>query len=76
MLLAVDAGRGIAEVTDYMAATLPRLIRVLPEVTGPTFDLYFIYPSDLRRSKRVAAFREFLTAETEPLRRASMRQGS
>ena len=76
MLRAVDAGLGIADVPDYMAATLPRLVRVLPEVTGPVFDLYFIYPSDLRRSKRVAAFREFLTSETEPLRRSSMRQGS
>lgn len=76
MLRAVDAGLGIADVPDYMAATFPRLVRVLPDVTGPTFDLYFIYPSDLRRSKRVAAFRDFITAETESLRRSPMRQGT
>ncbi len=73
MMRAVDAGLGIADVPDYMASALPRLVRVLPEITGPTFDLYFIYPSDLRRSKRVAAFRDFLTTETEPLRKPSMR---
>ncbi len=73
MLRAVDAGLGIADVPDYMAGTMPRLVKVLPETIGPVFDLYFIYPSDLRRSKRVAAFRDFLTAETEPLRRTSMR---
>lgn len=73
MLRAVDAGLGIADVPDYMAGTMPRLVKVLPETIGPVFDLYFIYPSDLRRSKRVAAFRDFLTAETEPLRRATMR---
>ena len=76
MLRAVDAGLGVADVPDYMASTMPRLVKVLPEHVGPIFDLYFIYPSDLRRSKRVAAFRDFVTSETEPLRRPSaMRQG-
>ncbi|HPF23120.1 MAG TPA: LysR family transcriptional regulator [Hyphomonas sp.] len=74
MLRAVDAGLGIADVPEYMAGTMPRLVKVLPENVGPVFDLYFIYPSDLRRSKRVAAFRDFVTAETEPLRRPVMRQ--
>jgi DNA-binding transcriptional LysR family regulator len=74
MLRAVDAGLGIADVPDYMASTMPRLVKVLPENVGPVFDLYFIYPSDLRRSKRVAAFRDFVTAETELLRRSAMRQ--
>jgi len=74
MLRAVDAGLGIADVPDYMASTMPRLVKVLPENVGPIFDLYFIYPSDLRRSKRVAAFRDFVTAETEALRRPAMRQ--
>lgn len=73
MLRAVDAGLGIADVPDYMASTMPRLVKVLPENVGPIFDLYFIYPSDLRRSKRVAAFRDFVTAETELLRRTAMR---
>jgi len=68
MLRAVQAGLGIADIPDYMAATLPDLVRLLPLETGPAFDLYFIYPSDLRRSKRIAAFRDFLTAETEALR--------
>ena len=68
MLRAVEAGLGIADLPDYMATAVPRLVRVLPEHTGPKFDLYFIYPSDLKRSKRVAAFRDFLTAEVEALR--------
>jgi DNA-binding transcriptional LysR family regulator len=73
MLRAVDAGLGIADVPDYMASTMPRLVKVLPDNVGPIFDLYFIYPSDLRRSKRVAAFRDFVTTETEQLRRPAMR---
>ena len=63
MLRAVEAGLGVAGVPDYMARTVPRLVKVLDDVAGPSFDLYFIYPSDLRRSKRIAAFRDFLTHE-------------
>ncbi|NBC20493.1 MAG: LysR family transcriptional regulator [Alphaproteobacteria bacterium] len=67
MLQAVQAGLGIADVPDYMAATAPELVRLMPEYTGPSFDLYFIYPSDLRRSNRISAFRDFLTQEVEAL---------
>ncbi|GGB74406.1 MULTISPECIES: LysR family transcriptional regulator [Henriciella] len=72
MLRAVEAGLGIADLPDYMASTSPRLVRVLPDHTGPTFDLYFIYPSDLKRSKRIAAFRDFLTTEVEAIKRESI----
>ncbi|MEM5515980.1 LysR family transcriptional regulator [Henriciella sp. AS95] len=72
MLRAVEAGLGIADLPDYMASASPRLVRVLPDHTGPTFDLYFIYPSDLKRSKRIAAFRDFLTTEVEAIKRESI----
>ncbi|MEL7451883.1 MAG: LysR substrate-binding domain-containing protein, partial [Pseudomonadota bacterium] len=71
MLRAVDAGLGIADVPDYMAATNSNLIKVLENHAGPSFELYFIYPSDLRRSKRISTFRNFLTDQIEPLRRAN-----
>lgn len=71
MLRAVDAGLGIADLPDYMAGAVPNLRKVLPEHRGPEFDLYFIYPSDLKRSKRVAAFRDFLTKEIEAFRVAN-----
>lgn len=70
MLRAVDAGLGIADIPDYMASTLPHLVKILPELDGPSFDLYFIYPSDLRTSIRVAAFRDFLTSEVAALQRS------
>ncbi|MEL6662756.1 MAG: LysR family transcriptional regulator [Pseudomonadota bacterium] len=72
MLRAVEAGLGIADVPDYMAATVPGLVKILENQTGPGFDLYFIYPSDLRRSKRIATFRDFLTAEIEALRKTAL----
>jgi len=71
MLRAVQAGIGIAEVPNYMAATMPELVRVLEMEKGPSFELYFIYPSDLRRSNRISTFRNFITREIEPLRQAN-----
>ncbi len=60
MLQAVESGFGIASVPDYMARGNQNLVKVLPDLPGPSFDVYFIYPSDLKRSKRIAAFRQFL----------------
>ena len=73
MLRAVEAGIGIADVPNYMAATSPNLVKILEPHEGPSFELYFIYPSDLRRSARISTFRNFLTTEIEPLRQANKR---
>ena len=72
MLRAIAAGVGIADIPDYMAATVPGLVKVLTNLQGPSFDLYFIYPSDLRRSKRISTFRNFLTGEIASLRQACL----
>lgn len=68
MLRAVEAGLGIADLPDYMVSAVPRLVRVLEDHTGPSFDLYFVYPNNLKRSKRVAAFRDFLSHEVDAFR--------
>ena len=73
MLRAVEAGLGIADLPDYMIGSGSRLVRVLEDHRGPSFDLYFVYPSDLKRSKRISAFRDFLTAEVEAFRSSSLR---
>ncbi|MEO9969218.1 MAG: LysR family transcriptional regulator [Hyphomonadaceae bacterium] len=69
MLRAIAGGVGIADIPNYMAATIPGLVKVLGDQQGPSFDLYFIYPSDLRRSKRISTFRDFLTSEIAAIRR-------
>jgi DNA-binding transcriptional LysR family regulator len=73
MLRAVEAGLGIADLPDYMVSAVPRLVPVLEDFTGPSFDLYFIYPSDLKRSKRIGAFRDFLTGQVEAFRASPLR---
>ena len=60
ILQATEAGIGVAAVPDYVAAARPHLIRVLPDIPGPTFEVHLVYADALRQSKRVAAFRDFL----------------
>lgn len=60
MLRATERGFGVASLPDYLGATSRRLVRVLPDLEGPTFDVFFVYPEELRPSKRVAVFRDFL----------------
>ncbi len=56
----VQAGMGIAGLPDYVARENPNLKRVLPDLIGPDFDVYFVYPVELRGSRRIVAFRDFL----------------
>ncbi|HUO99135.1 MAG TPA: LysR family transcriptional regulator [Rhizomicrobium sp.] len=58
-------GLGLASVPDYVAVQHPELIRVLPDVQGPSFDVHLVYADSLRQSKRVAAFRDFLVREAK-----------
>ena len=51
---------GIAALPDYMSTEFDGLTRVLADVKAPKVDVYFVYPEELRNSKRVAVFRDFL----------------
>jgi len=57
---AVAAGMGIASLPDYMTGLTSGLIPVLPHLEGPRHDVFFVYPEELRESRRVAVFRDFL----------------
>jgi DNA-binding transcriptional LysR family regulator len=65
MFQAVRSGIGIASLPDYMARGVDDLVKILPHEDGPSFEVYFIYPSDLKRSKRIAAFRQFLIEQAQ-----------
>ncbi len=60
IMRAAEADIGIVGIPDYMVAMSRRLVRVLPQVHGDPFDVYFVYPSEMRGSTRVRVFREFL----------------
>ncbi len=57
---AVQAGIGIAMLPDYLVGHSTRLTPLLHDVDTPSFDTYFVYTEELRHSKRVAVFRDFL----------------
>lgn len=54
------SGLGIAALPDYMVEGNPRIVRVMPNIDGPNFDTYLVYPEELRNTKRLAVFRDFL----------------
>jgi DNA-binding transcriptional LysR family regulator len=62
MLLAIRSGLGIGAIPDYVMAENRDLVRLLPDLKPPKVDVYFVYPEELRNSKRVAVFRDFLLA--------------
>ena len=57
---AVESGLGVAALPDFMAQEASDLVRILPELAGPDVEAYFVYPEELRSSKRIAVFRDFL----------------
>lgn len=63
MLRAVQSGLGLAALPDYMGVELDGLLQVLPDLKAPRLDAYFVYPEEMRHSKRVSVFRDFLVAE-------------
>jgi DNA-binding transcriptional LysR family regulator len=57
-------GIGLAALPDYIIDDA-NLIQVLPEIEAPEFDTYLVYPEELRSSKRIGVFKEFLIAKAK-----------
>jgi len=54
---------GVGVLPDYITEDFPHLVRVLPDTESGEVPVFLAYPEELRHSKRVAAFREFVTDE-------------
>ena len=63
-----DLGLGI--LPDYVSAEDDRLIRVIPDVESADIPVFLAYPEELRQSKRIAAFRDFVQEEITAYRKA------
>ena len=63
VLLAIRSGLGIGALPDFVVVQNPDLVRILPDLKGPKVEVYFVYPEELRNSKRVAVFRDFLLTQ-------------
>ncbi|MEX0287306.1 MAG: LysR family transcriptional regulator [Paracoccaceae bacterium] len=63
VLQAVLHDLGIGVLPDYVTQDFPHLVRILPEVESAEVPVFLAYPEELRHSKRVAAFRDFVQDE-------------
>ncbi|HSE73352.1 MAG TPA: LysR substrate-binding domain-containing protein, partial [Dongiaceae bacterium] len=70
ILRAVQSGLGLASLPEFMTLESSALVRVLPELQGPRIDAYFVYPEELRNSKRIQVFRDFLLRKVAETRMA------
>jgi DNA-binding transcriptional LysR family regulator len=67
---------GIGVLPDYIIEDFPSVTRVLPEVESGEVPVFLAYPEELRQSKRVAAFRDFVQDEIIAHRKSLRALGS
>lgn len=61
---------GIGALPDYVSRKFPELVRVLPEEESQEIPVFLAYPEELRHSKRVQAFRDFIVDEIRTYRQS------
>ncbi len=54
---------GIGILPDYVTEDFPDLVRVLPDLESVEVPVFLAYPEELRHSKRISAFRDFVEEE-------------
>ncbi|MFK8035413.1 MAG: LysR family transcriptional regulator [Hyphomicrobiales bacterium] len=65
IMRAVESGAGIAMIPDYLLDENHTLVELLPDVELPSLETYFAYPTELRSSAKVQAFRDFLLDQAQ-----------
>lgn len=54
---------GIAVLPDYIARGHADMVSVLDDVEMPVFDTFFVYPEEMKDSKRINVLRDFLVTK-------------
>lgn len=54
---------GVGVLPDYVTEDFPDLVRVLPDLESGEVPVFLAYPEELRQSKRIGAFRDFVQEE-------------
>ncbi|GAA6207766.1 LysR family transcriptional regulator [Cognatishimia sp. WU-CL00825] len=75
VLQAVLHDLGIGILPNYVVEESPDLVRVLPEIESAEVPVYLAYPEELRHSKRIQAFRDFVQEEILIHRKLMKAQG-
>ncbi|SMY07944.1 LysR family transcriptional regulator [Flavimaricola marinus] len=63
VLQAVLNDLGVGVLPDYLVEDFPSLVRVLPDFESSEVPVFLAYPEELRQSKRIMVFRDFVQDE-------------
>ncbi|MEN8833355.1 LysR family transcriptional regulator [Pacificibacter sp.] len=69
VLQAVLNDLGIGMLPDYLTDSSDKLVRVLDDIESTEVPVFLAYPEELRHSKRIQVFRDFVTTEINEYRR-------
>ncbi len=71
ILQSVAQGLGVGALPDYVASDASNLVPVLPQDQSAPIPVYLAYVEELRHSKRVCAFRDFVLEEITSYKRSA-----
>ena len=60
VMRAVESGAGLGALPEFMVNDRNDLVHVLADHQGPQIDAYFVYPEEVRATRRITVFRDFL----------------
>ncbi len=63
MKYAIRAGIGVGLIPDYLTNEETDFVPVLRDVDLPNMQIFFVYPEELKTSKKVQVFRDFLVSK-------------
>ena len=65
MKYAIRAGLGIGVIPDFLSEDESDLVPVLRDIELPALPIFFVYAQEMRQSKRLNVFRDFLVAQSK-----------
>jgi len=65
---AIRAGIGVGLIPDYLTGDDTDLVTVLNDVQFPRIQIIFVYPEELRTSKKIQVLRDFLVSKARSLK--------
>lgn len=68
MKYAIRSGVGIGMLPDYLVEGETDLVAILEELDPPKLPIYFVYAEEMKSSKRVQVFRDFLISKARQWR--------
>lgn len=65
VLQAARSALGVAALPDYMVGEEPGMVPILPEIRSPSYTVYLVYAEELKGSRRIRLFRDFMLEEID-----------